>query len=62
MICLISFSKFSDVLLASAICNLSSICLEVNILSIYPYFTWYLASDTIEELSLNNLIIASFDW
>ena len=40
MICLISFNQFSYVLLAftcaSAIGNLSSICLEVNILNPFP--------------------------
>ena len=33
----------------SAIGNLSSICLGVNILSLFPYFTLFLALDTIEE-------------
>ena len=50
-ICLISFSKFSDVLpaftCASAIGNIWSICLGVNILSPSLYFVFYLASDTI---------------
>ena len=48
IICLISFNKFSDVLpaftCACAIGNLSSICLEVNVLSPLPYFAFYLAS------------------
>ena len=52
-ICLISFSKFSDVLpaftCASAIGNIWSICLGVNILSPSLYFVFYLASDTILE-------------
>ena len=46
--CLISFNKFSDVLpafaCASAIGNLWSVCLRVNILRPYPYFDLYLAS------------------
>ena len=53
MICLILFSKFSDVLpaftCARAIGNLSSICLGVNILSPCPCIVLYLASDTILE-------------
>ena len=52
-ICLISFSKFWDVLpaftCASAIGNIWSICLGVNILSPSLYFLFYLASDTILE-------------
>ena len=50
MICLISLSKFSDVLPAftctSAIGNLSSIFLEVNIFYPSPYFVLHLALDT----------------
>ena len=61
IICLISFSKFSDVLPAftcsSAIGNLWSIYLEVNILSriaksergLFPYFALGLASDSKKE-------------
>ena len=53
MICLISFSKFSDVLpaftCARAIGNLWTICLGVNILRPSPYFVLYLPSDTIPE-------------
>ena len=60
IIFLISFSKFSDVFLAfncaSTIGNLRSICLGVKILSPFPYFAVCLASDTIEEQSLNTLI------
>ena len=44
MICLISFSTFSDVLpavtCARAIGNLSIICLEVNIFNIFPFFSF----------------------
>ena len=51
VIFLISFSKFSDVLpafnFASAIGNLWSIYLGVNILRPSPYFVLLLASDTI---------------
>ena len=51
MICLISFSKFSDVLPAficlRAMGNLWSLCLEVNSLRNSPYFHLCLASDTI---------------
>ena len=50
MICLISFSKFSDVLptftCTSTIGNLSNICLGVNIFYPSPYFVLYLALDT----------------
>ena len=56
IICLISFSKFSDVLpaftCARAIGNLWSICLEVNILRPFPCFALYLASDSRIEESL----------
>ena len=49
MICLISFSTFSDVLpaftCASAIGNLWSICLWLNIFSPFPYFALCLASE-----------------
>ena len=51
VICLISFSKFSDVLLAftcaRAIGNVWSICLGVNIFKPYIYFD--LTSDTTLE-------------
>ena len=50
VMCLILFSKFSDVLLAfacgSAICNLWSICLGVNSLRSFPCFALHLASDS----------------
>ena len=50
-ICFISFSKSSEVLPAftgtSAIVNLWSLCLGVNILSPSPYFDLYLPSDTV---------------
>ena len=53
MIFLISFSKIPDVLpaftCATAIANLGSICLGVNILSFFPCFVLHLTSDTIEE-------------
>ena len=53
MICLISFSKFSDVLpaftCASAIGNLGSICLGVNILRPLPYLPLPLASHSKKE-------------
>ena len=53
IICVISFGMFPDVLpafiCASAIGNLSSICLGVNIFSPSPYFALCLSSDTIEE-------------
>ena len=49
IICLISFSKFSDLLPASAIGNIWSICLGVNILKPSAYFVLYLASDTVLE-------------
>ena len=65
MIFLISFSKFADAYpaftCAIAIGNLWSICFEVNILSPSPWIDLNLASDTIEEKSLNNLITASCD-
>ena len=65
MICLSSFSKFSDVFPAfncvRAFDNRWSICLGVNILSPSPYFALYLASDNILEQSLNNLITFSCD-
>ena len=51
IISLISFVKFSDILPAftwvSAIDNLPSICLGVNILRPSPWTDLYLASDTI---------------
>ena len=63
MNCLISFSKFSDVLpvftSASAISNLWSVCLGVNILSPLPHSAFRLASATVEEQSLHNLKTAS---
>ena len=46
---------------AIAIGNLWSICFEVNILSPSPWIDLNLASDTIEEKSLNNFITASCD-
>ena len=53
VICIIPFSKFSDVLppftCARAISNLWSICLGVNIWSPSPHFVLYLASDKILE-------------
>ena len=53
MICLISFSKIPDILLAytcaRAIGNLCSICLELNILSPFLYFILYLAAYSRKE-------------
>ena len=53
MICLISLSKFSDVLpaftSARAIANLRGISLVVKILRTSAYFVLYLTSDTILE-------------
>ena len=53
MICLISLSKFSDVLpaftSARAIGNLRGISLVVKILRTSAYFVLYLTSDTILE-------------
>ena len=50
MICLTLFSKFLDIVpafsCASAIGNLWSICLGVNILKPFPYFGLYSASDS----------------
>ena len=50
IIFLISFGKFSDVLpsftFATAIANLRSICLGLNVFSPSPYFALYLASDS----------------
>ena len=46
---------------AGAIGNLWSICLRVNIFSPSPGIDLHLASDTIKELSLNNLIAAFRD-
>ena len=46
---------------AIAIRNLWTFCLGVNISKPSPYFVFYLASDTIEEHSLNNLITAFGD-
>ena len=65
MICLILLSKLSDVppafTCANAIGKLWSICLELNILRPSPYCVLYVASDAIEEYSLNNLITACCD-
>ena len=67
IICMSSFSKFPDLLpafsCASAIDNLWSICLDVNILTSLPYFALYLASDSkrisifflLNHLNLNHL-------
>ena len=53
IICLISFSKFSDVLPAftyvRAIGSLWSICLGLDIFNPFPCFALYLASNVIEE-------------
>ena len=65
IICLISFSRFSNILpaftCASAIGNLWSICLGGNILRPSLYFLLYLASDTILEQSSKNLITFTRD-
>ena len=65
MIRLISIINFSDAFpaftCAIAIGNLWSICLGVNVLSPSPYFVLYLASDTILEWLLKNLLTFSRD-
>ena len=49
------------VICASAVWNIWSICLGVNILSPSPWIDLYLASDAIEEWPVNNLIAVSCD-
>ena len=69
IICMSSFSKFPDVLpafsYASAIDNLWSICLDVNILKSLPYFALYLASDSkriSKFFSLKSFELKSFEF
>ena len=62
IICLISFSKFSDVLptCTSAVGNLLIICLVVNIFSPSPNFTSYLGSDSEKEFKFSKKSIIFF--
>ena len=65
IICLISFSKFSDELpaftCARAINNFWSISSGLDSFSPSTYFSLFLALDAIKEYSLNNLITACRD-
>ena len=59
IVCLVSLSKFSDVLpaftCASSIHNLWSICLRVSILSPFPYFAFYVDSAKKKKQSLKKI-------